>query len=404
MWKRFAALLRCPMCHQAIELVAFEERSTPIEEEYRRRAEREGLWSEEFSRYVEAGVLLCTGCRVWFPIVQGVPVLLRHATALHHQVAAAWRTEARGIPAGYRVPDGEPIAGEEFVMRSFSMEWLPYQYDGVVWDLSYEDHERRFLQEVGAVPAVAKVFLEVGCGIGMTTFLAQRNLAVDAIGVDLSLSVLRAAQHFASNPFVHFVQASAFSLPFQTGSSDIVYSHGVLHHTYSTEEALRAIARYCRPGGVLYIWVYGRASGGGSPLRRLAYHVEQLVRPTIGKHLNSVVSRMFLAGVACCYLGVNALHRLGRSGVQPYSYRHGLHAARDRFTPLYAHRHEDREVVQWFGEQGLQRLRLSIGGRCLPLTRRTTAGTSECAGVASRVRPLHEQSASPRPFRGRFVA
>ena len=69
-------------------------------------------------------------------------------------------------------------------MDSFSKEWLDYQYDGVVWEMSYEDHEKRFLREM-SVPFMERdslTFLEVGCGLGITTYLAQKDYRADAVG------------------------------------------------------------------------------------------------------------------------------------------------------------------------------------------------------------------------------
>ena len=38
--------------------------------------------------------------------------------------------------------------------------------------------------------------------------------------------------------------------------------------------------------------------------------------------------------------------------IQPLTFSRGLHAARDRFTPRFAHRHPSEEILQWFGDAG----------------------------------------------------
>jgi ubiquinone/menaquinone biosynthesis C-methylase UbiE len=147
-------------------------------------------------------------------------------------------------------PAGKPVRGEELVMRSFSTEWLQYDFDGVIWEMDYDDHERRFLKEIeGYAPDkdTPGRFLEIGCGLGITTAMAQKNFGGEAIGVDLSLAAWRAAATHRSNPSLHFVQASIFALPFESGTFDTIYTRGVLHHTYSTHDAYRAVAPLCRP-------------------------------------------------------------------------------------------------------------------------------------------------------------
>ena len=76
-------------------------------------------------------------------------------------------------------------------MTSFSTEWATYRYDGVIWEMNYAHHEERFLRELGVSPYTATgLFLELGCGLGVTTFLAQRNFRTDAVGVDTSAGAL----------------------------------------------------------------------------------------------------------------------------------------------------------------------------------------------------------------------
>ena len=48
----------------------------------------------------------------------------------------------------------------------------------------------------------------------------------------------------------------------------------------------------------------------------------------------------------------NFRHYVIKSSGIKYNWVHTLHAARDRFTPLYAHVHTAREVMGWFKEAG----------------------------------------------------
>lgn len=292
--------------------------------------------------------------------------MVPYATPIHREFSAVFGDRLPMYPH-YQFAHAAPVSDEQFVMNSFSTEWLEYDYDGVIWDLSYEDHEKRLLAEIGpeALDAGRRgTFLEIGCGIGRSTFFAAKNMACDAIGIDLSLAGLVATKHFRDDPFLHFIQASAFSIPLKEGIADVVYTHGVLHHTYSTAEAVKRGGRYCREGGWMYVWLYGSGSQGGIA-RRIAYHLEEATRPMIARNLSSPISRAMLGTLSYAYLAVNKLHRMKDPSVEKYDYGKALHAARDRFTPLYAHRQDYPEVAAWFRELGFDDI-VEVDWRTMP--------------------------------------
>lgn len=355
MWKRFHRTLRCPLCESPLELAVFKSAACSLKDQQLTLARKKGLVDGDFNQYVEEGALLCDHCKVWFPVSSGLPILLAYKTPLHQRFASDFSAQLLGIELRrYDMPDGEPASCEQFVLESFSREWGDYEYDGVLWEANYEDLEQRFLREMN-LPVEEEVnpdFLEAGCGMGITTYLAQKNYGGDAVGVDLSHSVLQASRHYKNNPFLHFVQASVFRLPFEKARFDVVYSRGALHHTFSTYEALKSLAAYSRPGGRLYLWVYGKGSIGENRFRRLAYSLENVVRPILSRRPDAPFSKVFLAFMALGYLGFNKLRCLQDPQVQGYNFSRAVHAARDRFTPMYAHRHEPAEVSGWFQELG----------------------------------------------------
>ncbi len=344
MWTTLLQFIACPFCKADLELFPIEVKEVTIS------AGNAGSDVDILLRH-DTGLLLCHECRYRFPIYEGLPVLLPYTTDLHESFEAAHAT-AIGRFANYSWPAGAPAPGEEFVMKSFSKEWLEYDYDGVVWDLSYDDHKERLYAELDVRDDEKNDFLEIGSGLGLSTFYAQEALKGEAIGVDLSLAALSATRHFNNNPHLHFVQGSVFMLPIRENAVDVVYSHGVLHHTYSTSTAFSSMASRCRPGGRTYVWLYGTASLKGSAARRVAWKLERVIRPLIARRLDSFVARAALAALAVPYLFGNAWHRLRDAAVQPYNFQRALHAARDRFTPLYAHRHEFEEIASWFADCG----------------------------------------------------
>jgi uncharacterized protein YbaR (Trm112 family)/SAM-dependent methyltransferase len=357
MWKRFGDILRCPCCQGRLDITTLEEHQVQLKPEEYTQGEKLGIQSDKFNKYVESGMLLCEHCKYWFPILYGLPVMLPYKTPITEEFIGKNKNHINKFADKYTVPKGTPKPGEQFVLRSFSKEWLEYEYDGIIWGWSYEDREKTLLTEMGVESGeiTGAKFIEIGCGLGITTDFAQKNYQGDAVGVDLSLAVLKATNHFRDNPFLHFAQATLFQPPFQKKYFDLMYSHGVLHHTYSTKEAFHSVAPYCKDDGWAYIWVYGRGGQTESWDRKLGHYAEVLLRPVLSRMPTSVVTTA-LSPIALGYIIFNFILRLNNPTLQTYNFSRALHAARDRFTPRFASRHSYNEVESWFNEFGFKNI------------------------------------------------
>jgi ubiquinone/menaquinone biosynthesis C-methylase UbiE len=103
--------------------------------------------------------------------------------------------------------------------------------------------------------------LEIGCGLG-TDGARFAEAGADYTGVDLTDAAIELARkrfELFSLPG-EFQTADAEKLHFADDSFDLVYSHGVLHHTPDTERAVREIYRVLRPGGRAVVMLYHRDS------------------------------------------------------------------------------------------------------------------------------------------------
>lgn len=112
-------------------------------------------------------------------------------------------------------------------------------------------------QEYGPNPVV----LDAGCGAGLGAIeLIQRKLAeVRYIGADISTAVDVAVSRFAERGLTGgFLQADLCRLPLPDECADVIYSEGVLHHTDSTERALKSVSRHLKHGGRFLFYVYRR--------------------------------------------------------------------------------------------------------------------------------------------------
>jgi ubiquinone/menaquinone biosynthesis C-methylase UbiE len=103
--------------------------------------------------------------------------------------------------------------------------------------------------------------LEVGCGLG-TDGAQFAKAGARYTGVDLTdAAVELAKQRFELFDLPGtFRVADAERLDFPDNSFDLVYSHGVLHHTPDTATAVREIHRVLRPGGKAVVMLYHRNS------------------------------------------------------------------------------------------------------------------------------------------------
>lgn len=103
--------------------------------------------------------------------------------------------------------------------------------------------------------------LEIGCGLG-TDGAQFAKAGADYTGVDLTdASVQLARRRFELfNLPGTFKTADAENLDFEDESFDLVYSHGVLHHTPETERAIKEVHRVLRPGRSAKIMLYHRDS------------------------------------------------------------------------------------------------------------------------------------------------
>ncbi len=158
-----------------------------------------------------------------------------------------------------------------------------------------------------------KQCLDVGCGGGRYTIAMSRMGAGQATGCDISddgLANARLRAEGMSN--VSFEKASVLDLPFDDGSFDFVFSSGVLHHTTDPDKGLDELTRVLRPGGYLYLMLYG---GGG-----LRWAASMAVRPCAQE------------------LGVDFIDKaIGKTGLPANNRRHFLD---DFFAPIV-------EFVTW---------------------------------------------------------
>lgn len=331
--------LVCPICTGELNLIA---------------PRKEKKLFSPFHDGVTYGALTCRACAAYYPIWNGVPRMLTYRTRvaeLHAEFAPDWITAKL---EGFTLPDREAPVGERRVLRNFSTEWLGYEWTGKrYWNVTADHMLECKRYELGVSPGdlKGKVLLEVGIGIGGTADALSRAEDCEVVGMDLGYAVDQAWRYFGQNPRLHIIQASVFAPPFRANSFDVVYSHGVLHHTYSTPTAFACLTQLPKAGGgMLYIWLYSYEQERATILRRALMLIEAAVRPVVSR-MPSVLQTVVLLPTLPLYIlyqNLYARKSIGKDYAARYGWSEALHAARDRLTPPFAFRHTYEEVVKWF--------------------------------------------------------
>jgi uncharacterized protein YbaR (Trm112 family) len=126
MWARLMDHLVCYRSAQPFELVPIEECEVNLDPIWRPRLEAAGIDPHGASRWIETGFLCDRRTRLWFPISQGLPILLPYQTAAHGEILRDHGDAISRLGEGFHAPADEPAPGERLVLKSYSTEWRDY--------------------------------------------------------------------------------------------------------------------------------------------------------------------------------------------------------------------------------------------------------------------------------------
>ena len=173
-------------------------------------------------------VLRCSGCGASYPLVEGVPVLLRESLSEQHRHQRAYF-------------DAEFSGYEEYRLEN--------------WRLSFIE---RIFTAVGVLDG-GKPYLDVGVGGSGATVIEAARRSIDAVGCDLSVAGVVAARRFAADQGVErharFVVCAAERLPFPDGTFGSASAVALLEHLDDDSRAVAELARVVRPGSRVWLTV-----------------------------------------------------------------------------------------------------------------------------------------------------
>jgi SAM-dependent methyltransferase len=241
------------------------------------------------------------------------------------------------------------------------------------------------IEEMQDYFASRRRMLDAGCGAAFSAsvwlkkdWLRKGN--AEWVGADISEAVDVAAERLAGVPGTHFVQADLQQLPFANGTFDVIFSEGVLHHTPSTERAIKSITPLLSADGEIMFYVY-RKKG---PVREFTDdYIRSVIAPLPPKEAWETLRPLTKLGQALAEANVEIELRddipllgikAGRHNVQRLIYWHfaklfwnpsmtfeeNLHINFDWYHPRYAHRQTEEQVRQWCNEAGLRITRMDV--------------------------------------------
>ena len=171
-----------------------------------------------------------------------------------------------GIAGGHfpkQPPAEQPRGDERFISAMFSDVWVDLS-DDVYFDETYDFIVQRFARNgIDAAELFAdKVVADAGCGSGKFAAGIARLGARRVIGLDIGERGLAFAREQAKKvPYgdrLEYHHGSAYDLPLEDASVDMVWSNGVVHLTDNYDGCIADFARVIKPGGRLYLYVNGR--------------------------------------------------------------------------------------------------------------------------------------------------
>lgn len=250
-----------------------------------------------------------------------------------------------GCGRAFPVVDGIPRFVEQEHLASFGRQWTRYE-------VAHEDEDRNtFRAKTGAAPEelAGQRVLDAGCGGGRYLKLVGETGA-EAVGVDHTRAVEKAAELCRRLPNVGLAQADLKKLPLPPASFDFVFSIGVMHHDADTRAVFEAVARTVKPGGRLAVWLYRR---------------NQWWQEAINNVLRRRTTRMpperleRWCRLGACLGGVPLVNRTLNKVVNFSNHPVWENRVCDTFdwyAPRYQHHHTLDELCGWFREAGFAEL------------------------------------------------
>jgi ubiquinone/menaquinone biosynthesis C-methylase UbiE/uncharacterized protein YbaR (Trm112 family) len=223
----------------------------------------------DYSRLRLKGERLCCEQEHYYPVVEGVPVMLLEEKEQTMDLAHSSIKRAKGESPDLRAPElyleSLGISEEEKLLavslRGKSeidpvVNVIIGATSGCLYKKLIGRLERYPIPELRLENGQGKRLLDLGCNWGRWSIAASK-LGYSVVGIDPSLGAIMAAQRVSDslNIDIKYVVADARFLPFSGSYFDVIFSYSVLQH-FAKENAklcLGEVSRLLRQEGYSYI-------------------------------------------------------------------------------------------------------------------------------------------------------
>jgi SAM-dependent methyltransferase len=288
--------------------------------------------------------------------------VVRGVVARGNNAAAAG--EGIVVDAGVAILAGR-AARESDTAKSFGFEWCSHLRgeieEGTSFGYSRQEERRRFLSacRMGDEDVAGLSVLDAGCGSARFSFLFAEMGAGHVVGIDINPAVFAAGPAAGPVPNLTLAQGSVLDPGLREASFDLVWCNGVLHHTPDPEGGFRAIAKLVKPGGRLYVWLYGTHWSPLVAVRNVltALGLRRWTHPTILR-VSRLLALLTLGPVWLLKLLSRAVPAVRRNAIcRNVVARWGRLGAMtmiwfDVLSPKYRYRYSRATLRRWFAEAG----------------------------------------------------
>jgi cyclopropane fatty-acyl-phospholipid synthase-like methyltransferase len=182
------------------------------------------------------------------------------------------------------------------------------------------------LQKLFPAGLSGKSFLDIGCGSGLHSLAALSLGASSVLATDLdenSVSTARTvlAAHFPEGRWTAEIKSVFDMTPQETGTYDVVYSWGVLHHTGDMWRAIETAAKLVKPGGQFALAIYSATTLDP------AWKIEKRIYSKGPKALQWAMRQAFIGALFSAQLlrGRNPVALVTRARARGMNFSHDIH-------------------------------------------------------------------------------